>query len=141
MTRSNFLLCCHDCTAQVLLLRGRRFNIVMGQILYRCCKSKAPEAAALTMHPLVGAMGKGINLGNVFERKENDNDTTTAAATTFSFSCNTKIHFTGGWVDPALNLTIVCLSSRHGCRGAIVATAASYIALLSPLLLYVSICS
>ncbi len=110
--RGYFLLCCRDCTAQVLLLKGRCFNIVMGQILCKCCKSNAPEAAALTMHPLVGAMGKGINLGNVFEHKENDNDITTAAATTtFSFPCSTKIHFTGGWVDPALNLTIVRLLS------------------------------
>ncbi len=110
---SHFLSYCRDCTAQVLLLKGRRFIIVMGQTPNICCKPKAPDAAGSTVHPLVSAMGKGINLGNVFERKENDSDITTAAATTnyFSFPSRTNILFAGGWVNPALNLTVVHLSS------------------------------
>ncbi len=91
-----------------MLLRGRRLDIVMGQIL--CGESKAPEAS-VTMHPLAAAMGKGINLGNLFERKKNVDDDAAAAAAAVSFSCSIKIHFTGDYVDPTLNLTIVNLPS------------------------------
>ncbi len=102
----------------MVLLRGRRHDIVMGQIL--CGKSRAPEAV-VTMHPLAAAMGKGINLGNIFERKKNVDGATAAAVSAVSFSCSINFHFTGDCVDQTLNRTILfSYRAWYGYCGAVV---------------------